>query len=70
MADLATLQSWRDKLFAARMNGVRSVTDQNGESVTYASDREMANALAALDREIAGLAGSQTPHTIVFSRRC
>lgn len=63
MADLATLQQWRDKLFEARMKGVRSFKDQNGEEVSYASDREMAAALAACDREIAGL---HRPHTIVF----
>lgn len=65
MTDLATLQAWRDKLFAARMKGVRSFRDQNGEEVTYASDREMAAALAACDREIAGL---RRPHTIVFRK--
>ena len=65
MTDLATLQQWRDKLFEMRMKGVRSFTDQNGESVSYSSDREMAAAIAACDREIAGL---QRPHTIVFRK--
>ena len=65
MATLAELQAWRASLFEARMQGVRSFTDQNGESVTYASDREMAAALAAVDREIAG---QHRPHTIVFRK--
>ncbi len=65
MATLAELQAWRASLFEARMQGVRSFTDQNGESVTYASDREMAAALAAVDREIGG---QNRPHTIVFRK--
>jgi hypothetical protein len=63
MASLAELQGWRNALFEARMQGVRTFTDQNGESVTFTSDREMAAAIAACDREIAGHA---RPHTIVF----
>lgn len=66
--DLATLQVWRDKLFTARMNGVRAMKDQNGEELTFSSDRELAAALAACDREIAGLLGGRTPHTIVFRK--
>ncbi|MEP7365624.1 MAG: hypothetical protein ABI972_20405 [Acidobacteriota bacterium] len=67
MASLADLQSWRASLFEARMQGVRSFTDQNGESVTYTSDREMAAALAAVDREIQALSGRSTPTTIRFT---
>ena len=63
MAAAADLQRWRDALFAARMRGVRTFTDQNGESVTYSSDREMAAAIAACDR---ALAGSASPTTIIF----
>lgn len=66
MASLADLQRWRDALFEARANGVRSLRDQNGEELTYSSDREMAAALAALDREIASLSGSRPPSTIIF----
>ncbi|MBX9885387.1 MAG: hypothetical protein K2X68_10495 [Novosphingobium sp.] len=66
MASLAELQKWREALFAARMNGVRSVRDQNGEEVTYSSDREMAAALAAVDREIANQTGGRPPSTIIF----
>ena len=66
MASLANLQKWREDLFEARMNGVRSIRDQNGEEVTYSSDREMAAGLAALDREIASLTGGRPPSTIIF----
>lgn len=64
--DLATLQQWRDKLFEARLKGIRSFRDQSGEEIAYSSDREMASALAACDREIAALTGGRPPHTIYF----
>lgn len=67
--DLAALQQWRDKLFEARMRGVRSFRDQNGEEVTYASGREMEAAIAAADREIAALSGGRNPHTVYFNQR-
>lgn len=67
--DLATLQAWRNKLFEARMKGIRSLTDQNGESIVFASDREMAAAIAAADREIAALSGGRNPSTVYFNRR-
>ena len=54
MADVAALRSLRDALIEARSCGLRSVRDQNGETVEYKSDSEMAAAIAALDREIAG----------------
>jgi hypothetical protein len=57
------LRGWRDKLFAARMRGVREVRDANGEQVTFSSDREMASAIAAADRE---LAARPPVHTIRF----
>lgn len=66
MASLADLQKWRDALFEARANGIRSLRDQNGEELTYSSDREMAAALAALDREIANLSGGRRPSIIRF----
>ncbi len=68
--DVATLQQWRDKLFAARMKGIRSMKDQNGEEVAFSSDREMESAIAAADREIAALSGGRNPHTIYFGRNC
>jgi hypothetical protein len=41
------------------------VKDQNGESVVYKSDSEMAAAIAACDREIAAMAG-RPANTILF----
>lgn len=66
MATAADLQAWRDKLFALRVRGIRTFRDQNGEEVSYSSDREMAAAIAAIDRELAGLAAPRSPSTIIF----
>jgi hypothetical protein len=51
MADLAQLTAWRDALMAARYRGVRTV-ECAGKRVTYATDAELAAALADLDRKI------------------
>jgi hypothetical protein len=56
----------RDALLDARASGVREVRDQNGETITYKGDREMATALAALDREIAQATGRAAPTTLRF----
>ena len=56
MADLAELVRWRDALMAARYQGVRTV-EYDGKRVSYASDAEMANALADLERRIAECGG-------------
>ncbi|PQO21833.1 hypothetical protein C2I36_16250 [Rhodobacteraceae bacterium WD3A24] len=56
MADLAQLTAWRDALMAARYRGVRTV-DYDGKRITYATDGEMATALADLERRIAGATG-------------
>lgn len=64
---LSNLLKAREELQDHRFSGARSFRDQNGEEVTYASDREIAAALAALDREIATLSGAaRTPSTFVF----
>jgi len=52
MTDITQLTLWRDALMAARYKGVRTV-EYDGKRVTYATDAEMANALADLDRRIA-----------------
>lgn len=49
MSELAQLTGWRDALMAARYRGVRTV-EYDGKRVTYATDGEMAAALADLDR--------------------
>ena len=64
---LHQLQVARDSLVEARATGVMTFRDQNGEIVTYKSDREMASALAAVDREIAALSGTRPAHTIRFN---
>ena len=53
MASLAQLTAWRDALMAARYQGVRTV-EYDGKRITYASDGEMAAALADLNRQITG----------------
>jgi len=58
MADLAQLTAWRDALMEARYKGVRTV-EYDGKRVTYATDGEMAAALADLDRKIAAAGGSR-----------
>ena len=52
MADVAELTRWRDALMAARYQGVRTV-EYDSKRVSYATDAEMANALADLERRIA-----------------
>ena len=59
----ADLIRFRDALIQARLSGVRSLTDQNGESIEYKSDAQMSAALAYVEKLIAG----QQPHTIVFN---
>jgi len=58
MTDLAQLTAWREALMAARYRGVRTV-EYDGKRVTYATDGEMAAALADLDRKIATASGSR-----------
>lgn len=62
MAELAQLTQWRDALMAARYKGVRTV-EIDGRRVTYATDGEMAAALADLDRKIAS--GSDTKPWVI-----
>lgn len=52
MAGLPDLEAMREALLKARYAGVRTV-EVEGRHVTYASDAEMAAALADLDRRIA-----------------
>jgi hypothetical protein len=63
LPDLTTL---RDSLIQARLGGVREVRDQNGETLTYKSDSEMAAALRDVERRIAEF-GRAAPHTIIFA---
>ncbi|MFC4730690.1 phage head-tail joining protein [Salipiger abyssi] len=65
MASVAELTQMRADLHAARMTGAREFRDQNGETVVYKSDSEMARALAALDAEIAAQS-ARPASTILF----
>ncbi len=54
--ELSQMQAMRDSLKAARYSG--TLTVRAGDKwVTYKSDKELASALAALEREIASLEG-------------
>jgi hypothetical protein len=52
MADATQLEAWRDALMRARYRGTRTV-EYDGRHVAYATDAEMATALADLERRIA-----------------
>lgn len=62
---LSELETLRAALVRARLNGARSVRDQNGEELVYKSDREMAAALASIESEI-GRLQSSTVKTVRF----
>ena len=51
MAGLVQLEGWRDALLQARYAGVRTV-EVEGRRLSYATDAEMATALADLERRI------------------
>lgn len=60
------LMSLRDELVRQLGRGVMSVTDANGEAVTYASPAAMQRAIAALETRIAAMQ-SPAPNTIRFN---
>ena len=51
MTDIAQLEAWRDALLQARYAGLR-IVEYDGRRVSYATDAEMATALADLERRI------------------
>lgn len=51
MADTTQLTAWRDALLRARYAGIRTV-EYDGKRISYATDAEMATALADLERRI------------------
>ncbi len=63
---LSDLQSLRDGLIRARLGGVREVKDQNGETLTWKSDREMQAALADVESRIAALQSGASVKTVRF----
>lgn len=65
---LPELRKMRDALIRARIGGVKSLRDQNGEEITYKSDREMAAALANIDLQIAAMeSGRSAPNVFKFN---
>lgn len=62
MADAAELQARLDALRACRATGALIVRTADGRSVTYRSDKELAAAIADLEKQIAG----GTPVTTVL----
>ena len=58
MATLADLLDYRERLEAARYSDTRRVKDANGEEIEYRSERELARALAAVNRQIAQYNGA------------
>ncbi len=67
---LDDLVTQRDALLAARYRGVRAV-EVDGRRITYATDAEMAAALADLEKRIAA-AGTGTPRRRILTsaRKC
>ncbi len=51
MTDMTDMAAWRDALLKARYSGVR-IVEYDGKRVSYATDAEMAAALADLERRI------------------
>ena len=63
MADLDQLVAFRDRLQIALFSGVRSIRDQNGETIEYRSTGEIQRALRSLESTIA--AAQQRPTSII-----
>lgn len=63
---LADLIALRDSLVRARLAGVLTFRDQNGEAITYRTDSEMARALSAANALIAAAQGGQPVNTLKF----
>ncbi len=68
MVDLAELNTLREALLKARFAGVRTV-EYEGRRVTYASDAEMAAALADLERRIAAASAPRVNQVRISSSK-
>lgn len=66
MATLAELSKYRADLEAARYSGARRVRDSNGDEIEFRSERELARALADVNKQIATVQGGN-PRTVKFS---
>jgi hypothetical protein len=68
MADVGDLEAMRDALLAARFAGVRTV-EYEGRRITYATDAEMAAALADLDRRIGAASAPRVSQVRISSSK-
>ncbi|HWP25927.1 MAG TPA: hypothetical protein VNL39_06255 [Xanthobacteraceae bacterium] len=68
MTDLAQLEAWRDALLKARYAGLRTV-EYDGRRVSYATDAEMATALADLERRIAAAQSGRVSQVLIQSTK-
>ncbi len=68
MADLTQLEAWRDALMRARYASTRTV-EYDGRRVSYATDAEMATALADLERRIAAARGGRVTQVRINSTK-
>lgn len=64
MASLDQLVKYRADLESARYSDTRRVRDSNGEEIEFRSERELARALAAVNRDISNYSG--TARTVKF----
>ena len=68
MADIADLEAMREALLKARFAGVQTV-EYEGRRVTYATDAEMAAALADLDRRIGAASAARVSQVRISSSK-
>jgi hypothetical protein len=68
MADISDLEAMREALLAARSAGVRTV-EYEGRRITYATDAEMAAALADLDRRIGAASAPRVSQVRISSSK-
>jgi hypothetical protein len=68
MTDIVQLEAWRDALLRARYAGLRTV-EYNGRRVSYATDAEMATALADLERRITAASAPRVSQVRISSSK-
>lgn len=68
MPSVPELEAMREALLKARFAGVRTV-EYDGRRVTYASDAEMAAALAELVRRIAAASAPRVNQVRIYSSK-
>jgi hypothetical protein len=68
MADITELENMREALLKARFAGVRTV-EYEGRRITYATDAEMAAALADLARRIGAASAPRVSQVRISSSK-